>query len=263
LFAGSHLFCLEGGPPVTSPSLTKLQGLGGHLQTTVPDASRLLCAGADVSNPLPHVMLPNQDGPPLLGRSQVVNPPASSMPQAGPEFTHRAQPDGGPMLDSQVASRGWCPSNILASVIPPYIPVTGNNHDDPRSSLSACEEHQPGPIAVFQASVCKPLMSPIVRTPAPRRRARAPATADGLPRWSARVAAQDRRRVSNPEVQAQNVLMRKWKITSDKKSPDAQALIEYDSIFRSPLGSFHRKAIRALLFTNCPPSMVEVTNVDP
>jgi hypothetical protein len=57
--------------------------------------------------------------------------------------------------------------------------------------------------------------------------------------------------------------MRKWKITSDKKSPDTQALAEYDSIFRSPLGSSHRKAIRALLFTNCPPSMVEATDVVP
>jgi hypothetical protein len=167
------------------------------------------------------------------------------------------------MLDSQAASPGRCPSNIPAFLIPPDIPVTSNDHDDPLSSLPICEEHQPDPITVFQASVCKPLPSPIVHTPAPRRHAHAPTTADGLPRRSARVAAQGRRRVSNTEVQAQNVLMHKWKVTSNKKSPDAQALIEYDNIFRSPLGSSHRKAIRALLFTNCPPSMVKAMDIDP
>jgi hypothetical protein len=87
---GHAVFCLEGAPLVTSPSLARLQGLGGHLQTTLPDASGLLCVGADVPNPLPRVMLSNQDGPLLLGWSQVVNPPTSSAPQVGPEFTDRA-----------------------------------------------------------------------------------------------------------------------------------------------------------------------------
>jgi hypothetical protein len=77
-------------------------------------------------------------------------------------------------------------------------------------------------IAAFKADVCNALPPAAMCMPAPRRRAcnRLPATKDGLPRRSARVAAQGKTRVSNPEVQAQNIMMRKWKITS-KRSPDA------------------------------------------
>jgi hypothetical protein len=61
------------------------------------------------------------------------------------------------------------------------------------------------------------------------------------------VAAQGRHRVSNPEVQAQNMLMRKWHITSARNPPDADAIQE---VFGSPLGSTQRKAIRALFTAN-------------
>jgi hypothetical protein len=43
---GRAMFCLEGAPPATSPSLVELQGLGGRLQTALLDASGLLCVGS-------------------------------------------------------------------------------------------------------------------------------------------------------------------------------------------------------------------------
>jgi hypothetical protein len=45
------------------------------------------------------------------------------------------------------------------------------------------------------------------------------------------VAAQGKLRVSNAEVQAQNVLMGKWEATSEKRAPDVDAIGEYNSIF--------------------------------
>lgn len=79
--------------------------------------------------------------------------------------------------------------------------------------------------------MCKPLPATVVRTPAPHRRSKVPATADGLPRRSLHVAAQGKLRVSNAEVQAQNVLMGKWEATSEKRAPDVDAIGEYNSIF--------------------------------
>jgi hypothetical protein len=57
---------------------------------------------------------------------------------------------------------------------------------------------------MFLDEVCTGLPPKIVATTAPRRRARCKllATEDDLPRRSARVTAQGRHRVSNPEVQA-------------------------------------------------------------
>jgi hypothetical protein len=65
---------------------------------------------------------------------------------------------------------------------------------------------------------------------------RLPPTADGLPRHSGSVAAQCKDRVSNLEVQAQNVLMHKWLVSNANRSPDAEALRFYNDIYRSPLG---------------------------
>jgi hypothetical protein len=36
--------------------------------------------------------------------------------------------------------------------------------------------------------------------------------------------------VSNPEVQAQNVLMRKWDAMSEQRSPDTEALKAYHEL---------------------------------
>lgn len=40
--------------------------------------------------------------------------------------------------------------------------------------------------------------------------------------------------------------MRKWGITSDARSPSADALTEYFQVYATPLSSDHRRAIRAL-----------------
>jgi hypothetical protein len=86
---------------------------------------------------------------------------------------------------------------------------------------------------------------------------------DGLPRHSSRVVAQGEHRVSNLEVQEQNVLMRKWQITLVQRSPDVDALLEYNSIFPSPLGSSSRKAIQTLFTFACPQASVMAIEVDP
>jgi hypothetical protein len=90
-----------------------------------------------------------------------------------------------------------------------------------------------------------------------------PPTADGLPHRSARVAAQCKHRVSNPEVQEQNVLMRKWHVTSVQRSPDAEALRFYNEVYQSQLGASQCWAIRALFMTACPPPQVEVLDLEP
>jgi hypothetical protein len=81
-------------------------------------------------------------------------------------------------------------------------------------------------IDMFLAEVCTGLPPNIVATPAPQRRARCKlqATEDGLPRRSARVVAQGWQRVSNPEVQAQNIQMCKLEITLERRSPDMDAI---------------------------------------
>jgi hypothetical protein len=116
----------------------------------------------------------------------------------------------------------------------------------------------------FLSKVCTPLLPPVISTPALHRRARLhlPATEDGLPRQSTRVAAQGHHRVSNPEVQAQNVLMRKLGITSEERPPDADTIKAYNDIFNSLLGSAQCKAIRALLTAHCPQPSVEVVDME-
>jgi hypothetical protein len=52
-----------------------------------------------------------------------------------------------------------------------------------------------------------------------------PATVDGLPHCRKRVAAQRKFWVSDPETQAQNALIRKWDITSEQRSPDADVFV--------------------------------------
>lgn len=78
------------------------------------------------------------------------------------------------------------------------------------------------------------------------RRPRTPLTEDGVPHRSVRLAGKFKHWVSKPEIQAQNVLMRKWGITSETHPPDADALKDYNELYNQPLSSAHRKAIRAL-----------------
>jgi hypothetical protein len=90
-----------------------------------------------------------------------------------------------------------------------------------------------------------------------------PAPKDGLPRRNSRVAAQGKRRVSNPVVQGQNVHMKKWKITSEAHSPDADTLQAYNDMYNSPVGPSKRKAIRALFMASCPEPVVGPLDMAP
>jgi hypothetical protein len=74
---------------------------------------------------------------------------------------------------------------------------------------------------------------------------------------------QGRHRVSNPEVQAQNVLMRKWNITSEKRPPDADAIKAYNDIYSSPLGSAQHEAAWALFTAISPQPSVKALDIDP
>jgi hypothetical protein len=117
-------------------------------------------------------------------------------------------------------------------------------------------------LEALKAVVCTSL-TPHSSTPRCRARIRMPATKDGLPRCNARVAAQGKRRVSNPEVQAQNVHMKKWKITSEAHSPDADTLQAYNDMYNSPVGPSKRKAIRALFMASCPEPVVGPLDMAP
>jgi hypothetical protein len=68
--------------------------------------------------------------------------------------------------------------------------------------------------------------------------------------------------MSNPEVQAQNILMCKLGATSENKSPDVDALKAYNDIFQSPLVSVQCKAIRVLFMMNCPLPSVDLQDIE-
>jgi hypothetical protein len=107
-----------------------------------------------------------------------------------------------------------------------------------------------GAVRQFISAVSKALPV-VIAMAAAQRKQKLPDTTDGLPRRSARVAAQGRRRVNKPEIQAQNVLMKKWQVTSMNSSPDADAVAAYNEVFQSPIRSTQHRAIR-VLFTSCP-----------
>jgi hypothetical protein len=121
------------------------------------------------------------------------------------------------------------------------------------------------PVDTFIAQVAKPVRHGVALRQPIRHQAknRLLTTEDGLPHRSARVAVQGRHRVSNPETQAQNVLMKKWQVTSEARSLDADALRDSNTIFRSPLGSSHRKAIRAHFTAKDMLPMVEAMDIEP
>lgn len=82
--------------------------------------------------------------------------------------------------------------------------------------------------AGFVAAASRPLQQPLLPSTPPRRRPRQQQLDEdtaAAPRRSKRLATQVR--VSNQTTQAQNVLMRKWGITSESRSPSADALVEY------------------------------------
>jgi hypothetical protein len=125
----------------------------------------------------------------------------------------------------------------MGHVASPMFKLPSSRRSKPPShdGSHGCAQNDVDLIGAFIAQVSKPLPLAVAQKPPIRHRAkvRLPATADGLPHRSARVAAQGRSRVSNPETQAQNVLMKKWDITSVARSLDADALKDYNTIYRS------------------------------
>jgi hypothetical protein len=119
-------------------------------------------------------------------------------------------------------------------------------------------------IESFKYVTRMPLAQTLVCTPALHHstRQRFLATVNGLPRCRARVIAQGKKRVSNPETQAQNVLMKNWKITSGAHSPDADALQAYNDLYNSSVGSSKRKAMRAM-FRACLDPVVDPMEIEP
>lgn len=86
-------------------------------------------------------------------------------------------------------------------------------------------------------------------TPPPLHRPKSSVAALGsveLPRRSKRVAAHNQTRVSNPVAQVQHVLMHKLGITSDERSLDVDAYVEYTKVFHGPLSFADHAAIRTL-----------------
>jgi hypothetical protein len=77
------------------------------------------------------------------------------------------------------------------------------------------------------------------------------------------VAAQGHCRVSNPEIQARNVLMRKLKIAPPNNTGDAVAIQAYNNLFRSPLSSVQRKVIQTLFLTPSQQLVVIPTGIEP
>jgi hypothetical protein len=157
------------------------------------------------------------------------------------------------------------PSSPIIQSQPPTIPLEVAREapiDD--VALPPGSQNTEAIIQGFLAEMRAEPVEPTLRHPPPHHhaKARVPLTVNGLPWRSAQVAAQGRFRVFNPEVQAQNPMMRKWDITSPCHSPDAEALESYNAIYRAPLGSSHRKAIRAL-FTACPIPLVNVMDFGP
>jgi hypothetical protein len=149
---------------------------------------------------------------------------------------------------------------------------SSSNSDATAPAPAADQEYlqaqlEPGmdPVDAFVVEISKPLPLVIARTPTPRCRAKnwLPATEDGLSHCSARVATQGNRRVSNSEIQAQNVLMRKWQITLEARLLDANNLHDYHTTYSSPLGSSHRRAIHALFTAKSPLPSVVATDVEP
>jgi hypothetical protein len=133
----------------------------------------------------------------------------------------------------------------------------------PRSPSQQCStsphHDTEGAVRRFISTVSKAIPAVVSMASATHRRAKLklPYIVDGPPHRSARVATQGRRRVNKSEVQAQNVLMWKWHITSLGSSLDADAIAAYNKVFQMPLHSSQRRAIYALFSTCLSPRGVD------
>jgi hypothetical protein len=149
-----------------------------------------------------------------------------------------SHPESQPMQPSQANGPSSPPPQQISPRLARDLPLNSPEDSEPPAAAEV--------VTAFIQEVATSLPSPVVLTPTPRRRVKGPGMASGLPRRSARVAAQGRSSVSNPEIQARNVLMRKLKVVPPNSTSDAAAIQAYNGLFRSPLSSIQRKAIRAL-----------------
>lgn len=87
----------------------------------------------------------------------------------------------------------------------------------------------------FAHSVCRDAPSTVLMNP-PRRQAHRPPPGDSpAPRRSERLAQKSRAKLSKPELQAQNVLMKRLGISTTEGPPDAAAYSRYVEIFTGHL----------------------------
>lgn len=146
--------------------------------------------------------------------------------------------------------------------------LDGTPPQSPRNlTLPEADQYTPTPptsvASKFIKVARKELQLPVCPMPPRVRRPRTPLTEDGLPRRSVRLAGKYKHRVSKPEIQAQNVLMNKWGLTSENHPPDADALKAYKELYEQPLSSAHRKAIRALFTAEVPQCMGVAQEIQP
>lgn len=200
----------------------------------------LLANTEDIANGLPASLQDTADGL-VLGEAQ--NPSLGRSSDGQPTQALRAMQHLTPHLRPSLEL-------VRFADVSPVQPSPGlNNVNTIRGSLPV-QPLQISPVTTveeFVAAVSKPCEQPLLPSTPPHRRPR-PVEARGdntaLPRRSKRLATKIR--VSNPTTQAQNVLMSKWGITSEARSPNADALVEYYNTYVTPLSSGHRRAIRRL-----------------
>jgi hypothetical protein len=153
--------------------------------------------------------------------SCTVGPGVELDSQSGAGLVFQDGPDkfsGGRAMESE----GWVRNFLLATEDglprPPVSPANSHEaqnsqHMEVAMAVQPCNhghEDVQAKIDEFRALVVRLLPATVVRTSAPRRRAKIPAIEDGLLRRSRRVTAQCKHQVSNPEIQAQNVLCANW-----------------------------------------------------
>ncbi|CAN6234632.1 unnamed protein product [Urochloa humidicola] len=105
-------------------------------------------------------------------------------------------------------------------------------------------------------------MTCLVKT-SPTRKSIAPGlNLNSAMRRSERLAALSGSRAPKPEIQAQNVLMRKLGITSNKRPPDASAFKKFVSVFKSPLHTPQRQSMNAVFPLSAPSIGAMVDDTD-
>lgn len=103
----------------------------------------------------------------------------------------------------------------------------------------------------FASACCRVNQPPVLHTSPPRRTAKAPEGQISV-RRSERLARKSRHRATKPELQAQNVMMRRLGLTSTTHPPDASAFRQYVDTFSSQLSTSQCEALDTLLPAGAP-----------